>query len=271
MTSEPGSRTGVQTAAGSASFSVHLAALVLLVLLAVPTSLYNQALFRLLNQSHLPLTDLIWLSFTTLGDGLVLGLFAGAFLLKNPRITVLGVILLVGGSAVVHIIKPLVHAARPAAVLETVHVVGPLLRSGSFPSGHAAAAVAFALAVAHYSRSWIGAAVAILFATLVGLSRIFVGAHLPLDVLGGSICALAVFLMVNRFVLPGVERRIPDRPNFSSPRFRLFLALEAALALFTIVVHGQRFAEFPIVAELAGAAVLLVVAYSWGSRMAITE
>ncbi|MBI5568608.1 MAG: phosphatase PAP2 family protein [Desulfomonile tiedjei] len=260
-----------QIGEGGVSFDVPLAAVVLLALLAVPTSIFDPTLFRLLNETHSPLTDPIWLSLTTLGDGLVLGLLAGAFLVKNPRITVLGVVLLVGGSAVVHVIKPLVHAPRPAAVMEAVHVVGPLLRSGSFPSGHAAAAVAFAVAVAHYSRSRTAAVGTIAFAVLVGLSRIFVGAHFPLDVLAGSICALLVFLLVRRFLLPSLERRIPDRPNFSSRRFRIALGFESLLALYTILVHGPRFAEFPLVAELAGAGVLLVVVYSWGARCFAAE
>ena len=243
----------------------------MLVLLAIPTSLVNPTLFRLLNESHSPLTDLIWLSLTTLGDGMVVGLFAGAFLVKNPRITALGVVLLVGGSVLVHIVKPLVDAPRPAAVLEAVHVVGPLLRSGSFPSGHAAAVVALALAVAHYCRSRIVGLGAVVFAVLVGLSRIFVGAHFPLDVLAGSICTLVVFLFLRRFMIPGLERWIPDRPDFSSRRFRMALGLEGVLALYTIVVHGPRFAEFPLVAEVAGAAVLLVLVYGSARRRAAAE
>lgn len=53
----------------------------------------------------------------------------------------------------------------------------------SFPSGHAASAVAGAITL-----SWVwphGRLVLWPLATLVALSRIYVGVHYPLDVLGG--------------------------------------------------------------------------------------
>ncbi|MCK4548046.1 MAG: phosphatase PAP2 family protein [Candidatus Eisenbacteria sp.] len=92
------------------------------------------------------------------------------------------------------LIKPLVGRIRPCNALEDVRLLIPRSGAFSFPSAHAAniTAAAFLLSV-RYPRIrlvWIGIAV------LVCLSRVYVGIHYPLDVLGGAVaglgCAAAV-------------------------------------------------------------------------------
>jgi undecaprenyl-diphosphatase len=63
-------------------------------------------------------------------------------------------------------------------------------RSRSFPSGHTAAAFAFAAGVDHE----LPAAGAPLYglAALVGYSRIHTGVHYPLDVASGALCGMAL-------------------------------------------------------------------------------
>ena len=108
-----------------------LIAIALLCGLLVPVHMHNVPLFKALNGAHSPISDIFWLSMTTLGDGLILGVILGAFLVVNPRITVLGLTLVITSSLVMHGVKLAFPTLRPAALLDNVHVLGPLLRSGS--------------------------------------------------------------------------------------------------------------------------------------------
>lgn len=62
----------------------------------------------------------------------------------------------------------------------------------SYPSGHSSAAFALALLIGLYKQQrnwWIGS---ILLATLVAISRLYLGVHWPSDVLGGIILGISV-------------------------------------------------------------------------------
>jgi len=89
-------------------------------------------------------------------------------------------------------IKPLTRRRRPdrgrASVPFMRHVDMP--RSRSFPSGHTAAAFAFAVGA---GRELPATAVPLLgLAALVGYSRIHTGVHYPGDVVAGALCGIAV-------------------------------------------------------------------------------
>jgi hypothetical protein len=80
------------------------------------------------------------------------------------------------------LLKDLFHTQRPSP--EAVRVLRPEY-SYAFPSGHAMGPISFWGAVALAARRrWVTAAVvAVVF--LIGLSRLYIGVHWPLDVLGG--------------------------------------------------------------------------------------
>jgi hypothetical protein len=97
-------------------------------------------------------------------------------------------------------------------------------------------------------------------ALLIGLSRIFVGAHFPTDVLGGMICALGVFLIFTLTAWPKLEAHVPEHPSLSRRRFRLALCLEVLAVLFALFVHAPHSAELPSFAVLIALAVLVFLA-----------
>jgi undecaprenyl-diphosphatase len=88
-------------------------------------------------------------------------------------------------------VKPFVRRDRPALAFDATRVLGRAQGGLGYPSGHAAVATAMAaVAAPHLPRRWRPLAWAA--ALVVGPARMYVGAHLPLDVLGGAALGLAV-------------------------------------------------------------------------------
>src|SRR5688500_12090390 len=106
-------------------------------------------------------------------------------------LTVMLAYLLVDG-----VIKPLIARPRPVAIHATdpKRELPPLPRTFSFPSGHATSTFGAAVAV---SRMWPQTRVVWwTLAVLIGYSRIYLGHHYPLDVLGGALLGVAVAFWV---------------------------------------------------------------------------
>jgi membrane-associated phospholipid phosphatase len=96
---------------------------------------------------------------------------------------------------------------RPSDVLDEVVVRGAAPHGLGFVSGHIAVVTALALVAWPWLPRWgrwaAGAAVAAVFFT-----RMYVGAHLPLDMVGGAALGVAVGALVR--LLLGVPARGPD-------------------------------------------------------------
>jgi membrane-associated phospholipid phosphatase len=108
------------------------------------------------------------------------------------------------------VVKQLVERGRPDALLAGVQA-REVFGEGSlgYPSGHAAVAAALTVVLAaHLSVRW--AIAALTLGALVAFGRIYVGAHLPLDVVGGAALGAVVGSLVNMIVSP---RRIATGPG----------------------------------------------------------
>lgn len=237
-----------------------------LVALLIPVRVYDRPIFEALNGMCSPLTDPIWFGLTSLGDGLVLGIILGAFLVRNPRVTALGLVLLLLSTVIMHLIKWLCPTPRPAAVLESVHVVGPLLRSGSFPSGHASSVTAAGLAIIAYGRAPAGRWLVAALMVCIAISRVFVGAHWPSDVIGGMALSMGLLAALLVYPWPLWQASIPIRPRFDAPMFRFFFSTEIATVLFTLFLYSVWYSSAPVVTAAAALCVLVVLVYGWMRR-----
>jgi undecaprenyl-diphosphatase len=121
----------------------------------------------------------------------ILGLVAVALAFRRNRLAI--DLAVAGGLAAIASrgLKAGVARARPAAFVHDVVLRGVVERGHGFPSSHCAIAAALATAAApHLPRPARRAVWALVW--VVAIARVFVGAHLPIDALGGIALGWAV-------------------------------------------------------------------------------
>ena len=135
----------------------------------------------------------------------------------GKKAAILGLSALFLSSAAVLVLKYLVAEPRPFLVLNHVHLL-TVENDYSFPSGHAAASFAGAVAIGKkYSFSIKGKSYRLIypliaFATTIAFSRVYIGVHYPLDVISGAIIGTLFALGVIRF-----ENKIFDFVSINKP------------------------------------------------------
>jgi undecaprenyl-diphosphatase len=170
----------------------------------------EEDLFRLANDLPTALFPAFWVVMQA-GNVLAVGVAAAVvaatrrfWLAANLAITGIGVWLLARW------IKAEVGRGRPASLLDEVHIRGGQDSGLGFVSGHAAVAVAIATLIVPYlprRLRW----VAVLVAALVCVSRLYVGVHLPLDVVGGAALGWAAGSLVHLVLGAPGGRPSPER------------------------------------------------------------
>lgn len=200
------------------SIALFVGGLVLLVLSALPVDRdavggLEQRVFRDVNDGIRFPWFAVW-TVMQLGSVIVIPLVVGAALLaRRPRLAataaVAGTVAYVMGKVVRHLVK----RARPARLLPGVIIRGsPSLGSG-YLSGHTALAVAMAVVLTPYLGRG-GRWVVWILAVVVGVARMYAGAHLPLDVVGGAALGLATGGAVS--LVGGRVRAARSTPNPSA-------------------------------------------------------
>ena len=187
---------------------------------------WDDSLFLLVNNRwESGILDPVMMVATDLGNGgylypagvLLMIVFARAAFLRDAVLWTAASLagLLVEGS-----LKHLVARPRPlehfGAAIRTghirVHVLGPHLHWFSFPSGHSTTAFCAAVLFGGlYPRLlWLFLGLAV----LTGISRVYVGAHFPSDVLAGALIGAGSGLFALKIVLPRLPFKWGGEPAF---------------------------------------------------------
>ncbi|WP_052263218.1 phosphatase PAP2 family protein [Geobacter pickeringii] len=163
-----------------------------------PESL-NFKLFMAINHAHHPLLDPVMEAMISLGGSKIVYLYAAILLcvglarrqwlpLRYVGLFCLATVL---GLGLEELLKGIAQVPRPglAIGLDRIMVLGEVKLRNSFPSGHAI--FAFVTAFTLSWRRGAGWKVPLYaFAVLVAYSRVYVGAHYPLDVTAGAVVGI---------------------------------------------------------------------------------
>ncbi|MCM8759406.1 MAG: phosphatase PAP2 family protein, partial [Candidatus Omnitrophica bacterium] len=100
-------------------------------------------------------------------------------------------------AVVIHMLKEMFPTSRPVSYFSkeyAVYITGPVLKSGSFPSGHAQTSF-----LAASFLSWVFPCYSIFFfflASIISFSRVFSGVHFFRDIIAGGILGFSAFWIV---------------------------------------------------------------------------
>jgi glycosyltransferase 2 family protein len=157
---------------------------------------FETNLFRLINDLPAALDPPLW-AVMQLGNLIAVPLVAAAAALTRRFRLALN-LAVAGGLAwlLARLVKQLVERGRPPSLLDQVHVRGPAATGLGYVSGHAAVAVAMAAVASPYLGRRLRR-LAWTLAAAVCVARVYVGAHLPLDVVGGAALGWAIGALVH--------------------------------------------------------------------------
>jgi undecaprenyl-diphosphatase len=151
---------------------------------------------------HLPLSDTLVIWITQFGVPLIVALVALQWWARSNRPHIRYTAICAGlsfllGLGINQLVLLLIHRARPYDT-GVSHLLIPPSVDWSFPSDHATAvaAIAMAFVLARLPRHALAFAA---LALLVGISRVYVGTHYASDVLGGAAIGILAAVLVPMF------------------------------------------------------------------------
>jgi len=158
----------------------------------------NEDVFHALNGAGNPVLDPVMIAFAVVGLFPLTFLWALPLWSKGRRADAIDfVVVLALAEISAFALKIALGVERPDGNV----LAAPFDDRGgfAFPSGHATRAFVAATFLALRLRDWRWSAPLLAYATVMGLSRIYVGAHWPSDVIGGTALGVAWAFGFNRF------------------------------------------------------------------------
>ncbi len=120
-----------------------------------------------------------------------LGLYGGGWLSDDKELAVAGFSIGAGLATSTLlgevIMKNIIRRARPYHVIEGTRLITEGAHGFSFPSGHSSSSVGLATGLSLHFPKWYVIIPSYLYATAVMLSRPYLGAHYPSDLLAGAV------------------------------------------------------------------------------------
>ena len=220
---------------------------------------WNLPGFRALN-AYGDSNKAFWSAVTFLGDTAVVLALALLAARRAPRLLWAMIPAALIATAWVHGWKQAYDERRPLATLERteVKVIGPELRYGSFPSGHATTVfTAAAVCILGLRLGFLWGSFLIGIAALVALSRVVVGAHWPLDVLGGAF---------GGWISAALGVVVAERWKFGSKVEPLATLVFLAAAVVLLWGYDGRYPDAGWLARLIGACALFAFALTFVFR-----
>lgn len=165
---------------------------------------YDKQIFLAINQQDIlyrnKIFTTVWYILTNLGNGIVLVPATVLILFfvdkKNfVKNSILFLIIAAVGGLLIQFLKQWFDKPRPLKLFfdilhQPINVIGEQLRELGFPSGHTFLAFSTATFLSEKIKKWWFITIAYFLATLVGISRVMVGAHFLSDVIGGLIIGI---------------------------------------------------------------------------------
>lgn len=216
----------------------------------------NKSLFLNINQVSLYTTKYLWVFFTFWGDSLASTIILIPFIRKRPDILWAGLIGAVTCGIIVYFTKQGFGVKRPTLIFsadEFIHI-GRMVKYRAFPSGHTATAFWLAGNIAFSFRNNKISISVLLIALLMGISRIAVGVHWPLDVamggLIGWVCAYFGHFIYGMFIKKEMKTGI-----------FVFMILITILAYYVSIFYNCHY-ENALSTKIVGGMLLAL----WGTR-----
>lgn len=174
-----------------------------------------QILLWIQNNLRNPVLDAIMKFITFLGDGGYFWMTVILVLLIIPKTRKIGLLCLISFLLTFVVnnlaLKNIVNRTRPYVAIPELVPITRLPHGASFPSGHTAISFSVAMVMILTMKKRYGIP-ALILASLIAISRPYVGVHYPSDVLGGFIVSsLIAFGIVECSKL--IDKKLIDKKN----------------------------------------------------------